>query len=265
MFVPAIREKKPLIHCISNIVTANDCANLLLALGASPIMAQAPEEMAEIDALADALVLNTGTPSREKYEACMLAGITANRRGIPVILDPVGVGSIPWRRSNVLRLLETVRPAILRTNYGEARGLLDAAGLERGVDSPLPKQADAAQLAGCLAEKFDCTVLLSGNVDVIADARRQTTVSGGSALIRQITGAGCMLSALCGAFAAVAPPFEAAAAAAELWKQTAEFAQRQAGNAGLGSFRVALFDGISRVTDDSEEQGQFINQPQQLR
>lgn len=92
----AIRARKPLLHCISNLVTANDCANLALAVGASPIMAQAPQEMADIAVLASAVVLNTGTPDEAKFTAARLAGAAANRRGIPVVLDPVGVGASPW-------------------------------------------------------------------------------------------------------------------------------------------------------------------------
>ena len=94
----AIRARKPLLHCISNLVTANDCANLALAVGASPIMAQAPQEMADIAVLASAVVLNTGTPDEAKFTATRLAGAAANRRGIPVVLDPVGVGA-SWRIS----------------------------------------------------------------------------------------------------------------------------------------------------------------------
>lgn len=243
--VHTIRQRKPLVHCISNLVTANDCANILLAIGASPTMAQAPEEMEEITAQANALVLNTGTPSGAKYEACRLAGRTANRLGIPVVLDPVGVGASAWRLENVRGLLAEVHPSIIRANFGEAEALLGRSGRERGVDS-LPADGNGAEcLAEELARKYGCTVLLTGREDVVTDGERKTVLSGGSELMKRITGAGCMLSALCGAFAAVTDPFQAAAAASQLWKDTARMAERTAGKMGLGSFHAALFDMIS--------------------
>lgn len=119
----AIRARKPLLHCISNLVTANDCANLALAVGASPIMAQAPQEMADIAVLASAVVLNTGTPDEAKFTAARLAGAAANRRGIPVVLDPVGVGASPWRLENIRQLLQEVHPAILRAQLRRGRPL----------------------------------------------------------------------------------------------------------------------------------------------
>ena len=245
MLSDSLRRKNPLVHCISNIVSANDCANLLLAIGASPIMAQAPEEMAEITAKADALVLNTGTPNYEKFEACRIAGITANSGNIPVILDPVGVGASAWRLDQVTNLLRAVHPSIIRANGAEARALLGIPAAEHGVDDT-GNTSDAA-LAQKLAEQYDCTILLSGESDIVSDTKRTLTLAGGSPRMKQITGAGCMLSALCGAFAGVADPFSAAQTAAVLWKRGAECAEKQAGTLGLGSFHAALFDALSRL------------------
>ena len=148
----AIRAQHPLLHCISNIVSANDCANLALAIGASPIMAQAPQEMADIAALAGAVVLNTGTPDEAKFTAARTAGATANRRSIPVVLDPVGVGASPWRLANIQSLLQQVQPAIVRVNAGEAAALLGLGGSEHGVDSLTAPKAPAG-LAAALAQK----------------------------------------------------------------------------------------------------------------
>lgn len=199
-----IRAQHPLLHCISNIVSANDCANLALAIGASPIMAQAPQEMADIAALAGAVVLNTGTPDEAKFAAARTAGATANRRSIPVVLDPVGVGASPWRLANIQSLLQQVQPAIVRVNAGEAAALLGLGGSEHGVDSLTAPKAPAG-LAAALAQKLGCVVLLSGTEDLIADGQQLCTVRGGSDRMRTVTGAGCMLSVLCGAFAAVQP------------------------------------------------------------
>lgn len=244
--VDTIRSNRPIVHCISNIVTACDCANLVLAVGASPIMAQAPEEMEDIVAIADALVLNTGTPSAEKFEACRIAGAAANKRNIPVVLDPVGVGASPWRRSHVQSLLQVVRPAIIRANTGEARALLNLHGLDHGVDSDSAEEASAVELAQKLARKYCCTVLMTGNPDIITDGEQVCVVDGGSGMMKNITGAGCMLSVLCGSFSGVAAPYEAALAAARLWKEAAVFAEKTAGDTGLGSFHAALFDYVSK-------------------
>ena len=230
----AIRAQHPLLHCISNIVSANDCANLALAIGASPIMAQAPQEMADIAALASAV---------------RTAGATANRRSIPVVLDPVGVGASPWRLANIQSLLQQVQPAIVRVNAGEAAALLGLGGSEHGVDSLTAPKAPAG-LAAALAQKLGCVVLLSGTEDLIADGQQLCTVRGGSDRMRTVTGAGCMLSVLCGAFAAVQPgdAFTAAVQAARFWKACAEQAEDHA--AGAGSFRVALFDAAGSMTDE---------------
>lgn len=243
-----ILRRKPLVHCISNIVTANDCANLLLAVGASPIMAQAPEEMQDISAKAQAVVLNTGTPSEEKFRACVNAGMTANRNHIPVVLDPVGVGASPWRLTNIQALLYAVRPDIVRVNYSEANALLGQSAGAQGVDSVASHLESRTELAMQLAKKLGCTVLLSGTEDVISDGDQIKCVTGGSDRMRQITGAGCMLSALCGGFAAVAQtPFEAACAAAAFWKDVAEQAERMTENKGLGSYHMALFDAATQI------------------
>ena len=185
----AIRAQHPLLHCISNIVSANDCANLALAIGASPIMAQAPQEMADIAALAGAVVLNTGTPDEAKFTAARTAGATANRRSIPVVLDPVGVGASPWRLANIQSLLQQVQPAIVRVNAGEAAALLGLGGSEHGVDSLTAPKAPAG-LAAALAQKLGCVVLLSGTEDLIADGQQLCTVRGGSDRMRTVTGAG---------------------------------------------------------------------------
>lgn len=245
----AIWVQHPLLHCISNIVSANDCANLALAIGASPIMAQAPQEMADIAALASAVVLNTGTPDEAKFTAARTAGATANRRSIPVVLDPVGVGASPWRLANIQSLLQQVQPAIVRVNAGEAAALLGLGGSEHGVDSLTAPKAPAG-LAAALAQKLGCVVLLSGTEDLIADGQQLCTVRGGSDRMRTVTGAGCMLSVLCGAFAAVQPgdAFTAAVQAARFWKACAEQAEDHA--AGAGSFRVALFDAAGNMTDE---------------
>lgn len=247
--VDKLRKARPVIHEITNYVTAESCADAALAAGASPVMADEPEEVVQITAGADALVLNLGTLSFNKQIAMERAAQAAKTKGIPVVLDPVGVGASPWRLANIQSLLQQVQPAIVRVNAGEAAALLGLGGSEHGVDSLTAPKAPAG-LAAALAQKLGCVVLLSGTEDLIADGQQLCTVRGGSDRMRTVTGAGCMLSVLCGAFAAVQPgdAFTAAVQAARFWKACAEQAEDHA--AGAGSFRVALFDAAGNMTDE---------------
>lgn len=239
-----IRARRPLIHCVSNMVSANDCANVVLAAGAGPIMAHAPEEMADITAASAATVLNTGTPDEARFHTCLLCGQEAARQNQPVVLDPVGVGGSPWRLERVRALLERFPVSILRVNLGEALALLGENGGERGVDSPDPASPEArSAAAAALANQYRAAVLLTGPEDVVADGRRLWRVFGGSPLMTAVTGTGCMLSALCGVFAAVTPDAaEAAALASAFWKTCARRAEEHSGGPGPGSFRAALLD-----------------------
>lgn len=251
----AVREKRPLVHCISNIVTANDCANILYAVGASPMMAEACEEMPEISALADAAALNLGTPSRRKYEAARICLEESNRLGKPVVLDPVGVGASAWRLENAARLLAAGRPDILRVNLAEAEALLGLGRAEQGVDSPGRTGREGRErAAAALAARLGCAVLLTGEADAAAapDGRLER-IEGGSRLTPLVTGSGCMLSALCGAFAAVTDDmFAAAVAAARFWKRCSARAEALCGRRGSGSFRAALMDAACELSGLSE-------------
>lgn len=244
-----IRAAHPLVHCISNIVTANDCANLALAVGASPMMAQAPEEMDQVAALAGAVVLNTGTPDEAKFAAACRAGAAANRCGTPVVLDPVGVGASAWRLEHIGALLKEVRPAIVRVNYGEAAALLGLEPAEHGVDS-LAAPQNAAARAAALAQRLGAVVLLSGVEDLVTDGAVVLRVQGGNDRMRMVTGAGCMLSVLCGAFAAAQPdaPLASAAGASLFWKLCAARAGQDA--PGPGTLRIRLMDCAAALTDE---------------
>lgn len=258
----AIRQRRPLIHCVSNIVTANDCANLALAVGASPMMAQAAEEMGEITLRSAATVLNTGTPDRERFAACLLCGTTAQSMGQPVVLDPVGAGASAWRNREISSLLDKFTPTILRVNFGEAQALVQADSLaqygnparagnqQQGVDSPCQATRDARlDLAKQLAVVRRTAVLLTGPEDIVTDGTSALCLAGGSPRTSSVTGTGCMLSVLCGAFAAVEPePLSAAALAAAFWKLCAQRAELETGGRGLGSFRAALLDAAGIMT-----------------
>ena len=246
----AVRHRQPLVHCVSNIVSANDCANLALAVGASPIMAQAPEEMEAMAAASDAAVLNTGTPGEEKFRACLLRGQTAGRLGQPVVLDPVGVGASPWRLEWTEKLLENFTPSLLRVNPGEARALLHLESQSQGVDGPAALDpAQRGELALRLARERKTAVLVSGPENFISNGTVLWKISGGSSLMTQVTGTGCMLSVLCGVFAAVEPDIlTAAVSAAAFWRACARRAEEWAGSRGPGSFRAALLDAAGTLT-----------------
>ena len=166
-----------------------------------------------------------------------------------MVLDPVGVGASPWRLRSVLRLLESFTPSILRVNYAEARALLGSAGVEQGVDSPAaPGLPERAETAKALAAALGCAVLLSGAEDVVTDGARGWYVQGGSELMPLVTGTGCMLSVVCGAFASVEPDAVLAAAMASVfWKTCSELAGRAPGVNGPGAFRSALMDTAWRL------------------
>ena len=248
-----IRAQKPLVHCIANIVTANDCANLLLAIGASPMMAQAEAEMADIAAISSAAVLNLGTPDEDRFKLAALRCALANRHGHPAVLDPVGVGASRWRLASVQRAFKRFTPAIVRVNLSEAQALLGETTRERGVDSAASgADATRADCAKALARQMGCTVLLSGEADFISDGARSERIEGGSAMSAMVTGSGCMLSALCGAFAAVeADAFAAACMASGFWKECAALAEQSAQGRGPGSFRVALIDAAYTLSNQA--------------
>jgi hydroxyethylthiazole kinase len=213
-------------------------------------MAQEPEEMIEITQSCQATVLNTGTPSDEKFLACRLAGEAAAAVGHPVILDPVGVGASSYRLRQVTQLLQQVRPAVIRGNLGEIQALLRCSSVESGVDcvsnSSLEQRKDCAQR---LAQTQNCVVFLSGTTDVVTDGEQTILITGGSPRMSQITGAGCMLSVLIGGFTAVAEtPLEGAVQAGAFWKACAGYAAQR--SRGAGSFHTELFNGASLLTEE---------------
>ena len=251
-----VREIRPLVHHITNTVTQNDVANTTLALGASPVMAQAPEEVEAMVAQARALVLNIGTLNLPEVDAMLLAARHANGRGIPVVLDPVGVGATPFRTAQAERLLSAVRFACVRGNAGEIAALAGRPGAVRGVDAaPEAEAAGKAEegrvaLASALAARLRCAVAATARVDVLTDGARLVRLAHGHPWLARVTGSGCMATACIGAFAAVEPdPLAAAVAGLACFEIAAEEAAKAA--AGPGSFRVGLFDALAALEPDT--------------
>ena len=247
-----IRQNPPKIHCLTNPVTMQDVANILLAAGGSAVMGQDEQEVREITSFCNGTLLNTGVPDNAKMHACILAGQKANELGHPVVLDPVGAGASAFRRRELTKLLETVHPTAIRCNQEEAVVLCsllsdtDAPQSHGGVESALTlSKEDVCQTALKTAGLFRCTVLITGPQDVVSDGNKTQLLTGGDSRIRRITGGGCMLSALCALFLyAHDSAFEAVCAAGQLWRDVAYEAGRRtdASHSGIGSFHVHLFD-----------------------
>ena len=241
-----VRKKRPLIHHITNTVTINDCANVTLAIGGAPVMAEAIEEVSEMAGLADALVLNIWTLSRQQVLSMLEAGKAANRRGIPVILDPVGAGATSMRTDAARMLLRDLKIAVLKGNAGEVGVLAGADAKVRGVDSA-GLSGDVVAVAQNFARETGIVVAISGPTDIVTDGGRTVLVGNGHPMIGRISGTGCMASSITGAFAAVAKDHVATTAAAlAAFGIAGEQAAAQA--KAPYSFRTALVDGISVLT-----------------
>jgi hydroxyethylthiazole kinase len=240
-----IRERKPLVHNITNYVVMNETANAILALGALPVMAHAKEEVREMVGFAGALVLNIGTLSEDWIEAMLLAGAEANARGIPVVLDPVGVGATKYRTETAKRILDTLDVAVLRGNAGEVATLVGVEAEVRGVES-VGGGGDPAALAQEAARTLGVVASVTGAVDHVSDGERSAAVSNGHPLLASITGTGCMSTAMTGSFlAGKDDPFEAAVEALVAFGVAGEDAA--VGANGPGSFHVALYDALAAL------------------
>ena len=259
VWIQRLRETAPRVHCLTNPVTMQDVANVLLAAGGSAIMGQERREVQELTALCQATLLNLGVPDGTKLESCRLAGQRANELGHPVILDPVGVGASRFRRDALRKLGEQVRPSLIRCNQEEACVLLDqGSGASGGVESGVELEGEAQLLqADQLARRYGCAVLISGKSDAVSDGTRRELLTGGDQRMRRITGSGCMLSALCALFAGAGlTPYEAACAAGSLWKKSARIAGQKTDRMqeGTGSFHRYLFDAVDRLCCGDPEQ-----------
>jgi hydroxyethylthiazole kinase len=240
-----VRERKPLVHSITNYVVMNETANAVLALGALPVMAHAREEVAEMVGLAGALVLNIGTLSEPWIDAMLIAGRAARNRGVPVVLDPVGAGATAYRTETAKRLLDELDLTVLRGNAGEVATLVGVEAEVRGVES-VGVGGDPAAFAREAARALGLVVSVTGAVDHVSDGERSATVANGHPLLASITGTGCMSTALTGCFlAGKDDPFEAAVEALVAFGVAGEDAAAVA--TGPGSFHVALYDALAAL------------------
>lgn len=259
-----VRERRPLIHCITNYVTANDVANLLLACGASPIMADEPEEVEEITARCAGLCLNLGTPSRRTIPSLMRAGVKAGELGRPVVLDPVGVGASTLRLRTAQDLMARVPFTVLRGNVSELRALAGGQEHTRGVDAGGADAVTEADLergvafAKGTARRTGTVVAVTGAIDLVSDGEQCVVIRNGRPEMGLVTGTGCQLSALTAACLAASPerPLEAAAAAVCAMGVAGELAwARMSPQDGNATYRDRIIDAVCRIDGAALEKG----------
>jgi hydroxyethylthiazole kinase len=246
--IEAIRKQAPVVHNITNYVVMNSTANALLAIGASPVMAHAEEEVEEMVNIAQALVINIGTLSEHWISSMFKAVHQARKKGIPVILDPVGAGATAYRTRTARELIESGQPTIIRGNASEIMALYDDRSKTKGVDSAAASDA-AIVTAQKLSQTHKCVVCISGATDYIVDRENILRIKNGHPLMTKVTGLGCTASALCGAFAAVEKlPFNATVEAMAVMGIAGEMAAQQ--STGPGSLQMHFLDILYRLTED---------------
>ncbi len=248
-----IRERRPLIHQITNYVVMNQTANITLLVGASPVMAHAKEEVADMVGFAGALVLNPGTLEPYWVEAMLIAGRKANELGVPIVLDPVGAGATPFRTESFLQFLEELDLAVVRGNSGEIGALSGAGGEVIGVDS-VTGVADPAAVTSAAATSWSSVAAITGERDVISDGEHTIGVDNGHMWLTTLTGTGCMATSMIGCFLAVEEDrLVATASALACYGLAAERAAEEA--KGPGTFKAALFDAMYHLTPEDLEKG----------
>ena len=249
-----IRQTAPLVHNITNYVVMNSSANILLALGASPVMAHSRREVREMAGMAGALVLNIGTLEEQWIEAMLMAAQAANQKGIPVVLDPVGAGATAYRSETAAAILQQTSVAVIRGNASEVLSLGVSDIKTKGVDSSLAVSDENAAVAGAIARQHGCVVAISGEIDLVTDGERVLRVANGVPLMTRVTGLGCGLSAVTGAFCAAADGdfLGAAAAAFGYYGLCGELAHGISDRPG--SFLTAFMDALYAAGADEIQQ-----------
>ncbi len=243
-----IKSKKPLIHHITNFVVMNDTANITLHIGALPVMAHAYEEMKEMTGIANALVINIGTLSKEWVKSMFLSGRTANNIKIPIVLDPVGAGATKLRTITSLDLLNKLQIAVVRGNSGEIGALSGAGGEVKGVES-VKGINDPEKVAQNLAKKYKTVVAITGKRDIVANDKELYYVDNGHQFLSTITGTGCMATTLVAVFCSVEKNYALATAAAlSFFGLAGEIAAKK--TKGPASFKIALLDAAYNIDEN---------------
>lgn len=256
-----VRRDKPLIHHLTNFVTIYDCANIVKVFGASPVMAHAPEEVADMTGIASALVLNIGTLTSDFIESMILAGRRANERKIPVVFDVCGAGATIYRDKKCFELLDSVKMSIIKGNSSEIGRIAGENVQTKGVDA-VEIEKNHKDLAESLAEEWNSTVVITGREDIVADRKRAVKVDNGHPMMADIVGTGCMATSVIATFAAVEEDMLVASVSGLVcYELAAEIAATLA--AGPGSFKERLFDAVYNLDPETIRKMQKIEYLQQ--
>ncbi|CAM4031448.1 hydroxyethylthiazole kinase [Bacillus paramycoides] len=251
--VELVRESNPLVHNITNVVVTNFTANGLLALGASPVMAYAKEEVAEMASIAGALVLNMGTLRPEEVEAMLLAGKSANTNDVPVLFDPVGAGATSYRTEVARHIPAEINLAILRGNAAEIANVINEKWEIKGVDAGTGN-GNVVSIAKQAADELNTVAVVTGQEDIVTDGERTILIRNGHSILTKVTGTGCLLTSVIGAFAAVEKDYvKAAVAALTFYGVAAELAAAKTVEKGPGSFQIEFLNQLANTTSEDIE------------
>ena len=260
-----VRKNNPLTHCITNSVTINDCANAVLAIGGSPIMAEDEEEMEEVVEIADTLVINIGKLSKEQIKAMKVSAAYATKTNTPIVLDPVGAGISQLRNNTIKYLVENNNITAIRGNISEIKAIANIIGLvntesaAKGVDVSEDDiiSRDNLEINGNLvkelAKKLDTVIIASGPLDIISNGETIVVLDNGDEMMPLITGSGCMLTSIVGSCVAVNDPFEGSILASIAMSLAGEKARKQVdeNDLGTGSFRTFIIDYLYKTNVES--------------
>lgn len=259
-----VRKNSPLIHNITNYVTVNDCANILIACGGAPIMSDDQDEVAEITTICSGLNINIGTLNDRTIVSMLIAGKQANALQHPVVLDPVGAGASKLRTETALQLLEEVQFTVIRGNISEIKTLASGSGTTKGVDADVADRVteenldDVVAFAKSFAKKTGAVVVITGAIDIVADEKKAYCIRNGHPMMSSVTGTGCQLSAMTAAFVTANPdcPLDAAAAAVSAMGYAGEIAYGRLGEMdGNSTYRNYIIDAIYNMTPEMLEKG----------
>ena len=247
-----VRQNQPLIHCITNPISINQCANAILAIGARPMMAEHPKEVSEITRTAQALMLNLGNITDARMESMLISAQTARKQNIPFLLDAVGIACSTLRREYVHKLLDIATPTVIKGNYSEIQALYRESYHSSGVDADASLDIHTIDHAAIsLARSLRTIILASGKVDIVTDGNRLYHIHNGTPQLSQITGTGCLQGALCAAYLSAKPDMDAVITGCAVLGICGELAQIER---GTGTFLCNLMDSLSTLTDAEIEQ-----------
>ena len=242
-----VKEKRPLVHHITNYVTVNDCANVTICAGGAPVMSDEAKDIVDISKIASAVVLNMGTLNERTVESIIISGKVANENGVPVVFDPVGAGASNYRNEVAARVLSEVKVDVIKGNAGEIGVLSGVGGEVRGVDSVSSNNDRLA--AETLARKYGCVVAMTGETDYISDGERTVVLKNGDVLMECVSGTGCMVSSVVGCYVgANGVSVDSVAAAISAFSIAGELAAKT--SKGPGSFKVNLLDCLFGLTTE---------------